>query len=231
MVVLNHGPRELAMLDKASRMLADAKSLDEIKTVRDKAEAARTYVKAARLGLELQNRAAEVKLRAERKAGEFLKSLKLRGGDRRSKRHDAPLKLEDLGISRDQSKRWQYVASVTEAEFLDYLKVMNDQKREITSAGLLRLARGKKPGKMSQGRSRNSRFTNSTRVATGSPAELVIELMNHWELLGNVLRPVYEQGSLELKNAERRVVGRLIGEMGELLSELQRTWSSPKRTQ
>jgi hypothetical protein len=36
-----NGPRELAVLDQASRILADAKSLDEIKTVRDKAEAAR----------------------------------------------------------------------------------------------------------------------------------------------------------------------------------------------
>ena len=87
------GSHDLSVLDHASRILADAKSLDDIKAVRDKAEAARAYVKAAKLGLELQNRAAEVKLRAERKAGRLLRSLKLRGGDRKSKRHDASLNL------------------------------------------------------------------------------------------------------------------------------------------
>ena len=130
--------RELAVLNQASRMLDEAKSLEEIKSIRDKAEAARNYVKAAKLGLELQNCAAEVKLRAERKAGGLLRSLRLRGGDRKSKRHAAPLKLDDLGISRDQSKRWQYIASVSDAEFVQYLKSMVDQGREITSAGLLR---------------------------------------------------------------------------------------------
>jgi hypothetical protein len=59
--------RELAALGQASRMLVEAKSLEEIKSIRDKAEAARAYVKAAKLGLEVQNRAAEVKLRAERR--------------------------------------------------------------------------------------------------------------------------------------------------------------------
>src|SRR5882672_7752510 len=109
--------RELAVLDQASRMLVEAKSLEEIKSIRDKAEAARNYVKAAKLGLELQNCAAEVKLRAERKAGGLLRSLRLRGGDRKSKRHPAPLKLAELGISRDQSKRWLRIASVSDVEF------------------------------------------------------------------------------------------------------------------
>lgn len=217
--------RELAVLDQASRILADAKSLDEIKTVRDKAEAARTYAKAARLGLELQNRAAEVKLRAERKAGQFLKTLKLRGGDRKSKRHAALLKLEDLGISRDQSKRWQYVATVTEAEFCEYLKAMNNQNREITSAGLLRVAR-KKLGTPQSVCSGPARRAPQRPAIVGTPEELIFELINHWELLGNVLRPVYEEGNFELKRAERRVVGRLIGEMGELLNQLRKIWSS-----
>jgi hypothetical protein len=91
---------------------AEAKTLDEIKAIRDKAEAARTYVKAAQLGLVLQNLAAEVKLRAERKVGKFLANLALRGGDRRSKAQGATLKLQDLGITRDQSRRWQHQAAV-----------------------------------------------------------------------------------------------------------------------
>ena len=51
--------RELAVLDQATRMLDEAKSLEEIKSIRDNAEAARNYAKAAKLGLEFQNCAAE----------------------------------------------------------------------------------------------------------------------------------------------------------------------------
>ena len=64
--------RGLSLLCNAKSLLHEANSLDEIKSVRDKAEAARTYARAAKLGLELQNQAAEVKLRAERNAGIFL---------------------------------------------------------------------------------------------------------------------------------------------------------------
>ena len=58
----------LAKLDKATHMLAEAKTLDEIKNIMDVAEAARTYARAARLGLQAYNHAAEIKVRAERKA-------------------------------------------------------------------------------------------------------------------------------------------------------------------
>ena len=75
----------LAKLDRATHMLAEAKTLDEIKNIMDVAEAARTYARAAKLGLQAYNHAAEIKVRAERKAGEFLKRLERgAGGDRRS---------------------------------------------------------------------------------------------------------------------------------------------------
>jgi hypothetical protein len=215
--------RELDVLNRASRMLDQAKSLEEIKSIRDKAEAARNYVKAAKLGLELQNCAAELKLRAERKAGGLLRSLRLRGGDRKSKRHAAPLKLDDLGISRDQSKRWQHIASVTDAEFVGYLKSTVEQGREITSAGLLRIAvKGQ-----SVPRSTPSSFTQGTSLRpakNGSAEEMLEEMVNHCKLLGDILRPIYEDGRQELKYGERRGVGRLIREMTLLIVELKKTW-------
>jgi hypothetical protein len=45
-------PRQLVLLSQAQRALAEATSLDEIKDIRDKAEAARKYVESARLGLQ-----------------------------------------------------------------------------------------------------------------------------------------------------------------------------------
>src|SRR5688500_66945 len=216
------GSRELTVLDQASKLLAEATSLDEIKTIRDKAEAARTYARAAKLGLELQNRAAEIKLRAERKAGCYLGTLKLRGGDRRSKQY-AALTLNDLGISRDQSRRWQHLASVPEEEFDSYLKAMNQQRREVTSAGLLRIARKPRGGsRRLESMGIGLTIQSSTEI---DRQDLLLELSNHCQLLADVLRPIYEEGAVDLKTVERRVVGRLITEMIHLIRDLNEEWA------
>ena len=107
----------LQTLDQAATDLALADNLDDIKTIRNRAEAVRTYAKSAALGLEAQNRAAEVKLRAERKAGELLMALRPRGGDRKLNAHAARLSLADLGITHDQSTRWQLQARLDQRQF------------------------------------------------------------------------------------------------------------------
>ncbi len=65
----------LVKLEGAVKALAEARTLEEVKHVHDIATAAAEYARAARLGLEAQNHAAEIKLRAERKAGELLAGL------------------------------------------------------------------------------------------------------------------------------------------------------------
>ena len=89
--------RELRSLDSAQRMLAKLENLDEIKEIWDKAEALRLYAKSADLGFKAQNQAAEVKLRAERGAGEILAALGLRGGDRKSASKVDGVSLVDRG--------------------------------------------------------------------------------------------------------------------------------------
>src|SRR6266567_2748500 len=72
----------LAQLEIARRLLAEVRSVDDAKAIHDFAEAARVHARQARLGLEAQNDAAEIRLRAERKLGELLASMdKHPGGD------------------------------------------------------------------------------------------------------------------------------------------------------
>lgn len=134
-------PRELTLLTEAHRAIAEVHGLDEIKAIRDKAEAVRKYAQSAGMGLELQNYAAEVKLRAERKAGELLLQLQLHGGDRKSQQAEQRIKLEDLGVTKDQSSRWQLTASIPERDFEKYVTSTKSELGEVTTAGLLRVAK------------------------------------------------------------------------------------------
>src|SRR5262245_10859990 len=65
-------PAPLIALRAAVKFLATC-TLPEARELRDKAEAIRHYLKRARAGLAAMNEAAEIKLRSERRAGEFLR--------------------------------------------------------------------------------------------------------------------------------------------------------------
>lgn len=138
------GTPELPQLEAARHALAQARTLDDIKHVRDQAEAMRLYVRAAGYGLEMQNDVAEIKLRAERRAGELLALTVEHGGDRRSMSHDSTLKtrLSDLGIDRDQSSRWQQIARVPEPVFEQHVSTFKAERQELTTASVLEVAKG-----------------------------------------------------------------------------------------
>lgn len=151
----------LAKLDSATRALAEARTLGEITHIRDVAEAARHYARAAQLGLEAQNHATEIRLRAERKAGEFLRDMPKSAGGRPQEKtgntmlpvseeskiprtvrgiSSRPPSLSDIGISKMQSSRWQQVARVPEPVFESYIKTGKESDNELTTAALLRTA-------------------------------------------------------------------------------------------
>ena len=121
--------------------LANAEHVGEVKEIRDKAEAVRTYAERAGLGLEQQNAAAEVRLRAERRAGEMLAKMALHGGDRRGADANDRVTLGDLGVSKDQSARWQKLARVSAGDFDAHVVAVKERGEELTTAGLLRLAK------------------------------------------------------------------------------------------
>lgn len=128
----------LAKLDAAKALLAKAETVDDVKHIRDKAEALRSYAKQAGYGLDLQNRMAELKLGAERKAGDLLveHGFGEYGGDRKS---SSSLQLDDFGVDKFQSHRWQLEASVSEEQFEQYVTETCKAGKELTSVGLVRL--------------------------------------------------------------------------------------------
>lgn len=135
----------LVKFEAAKRALAEARSIDEVKLVRDQAEALRLYVRQQGDSLEMQNDIAEIKLRAERRAGELLAAGGRKPGetDKTIMSHNVTLSptLEDLGISRMQASRWQLEANVPEEIFECHVAEIKAAKEELTSVGLRRLAK------------------------------------------------------------------------------------------
>jgi len=125
-------------LDKAKALIEKA-NVSQLKEIISQAEAMKVYAQQAKRGLEIQNQVAEIKLRAERRIGECLKTEIKHGGDRKSSSPDVTLK--DLGIERMQSSRWQAVAGLPEKEFERHIQEVKKSNEELTTVGVIRLAR------------------------------------------------------------------------------------------
>lgn len=152
----------LVHYDAMCTAIAECVRVDEVKDIRDKARAFEMYAKQA-LNTEAECKAGEVRLRAERRAGQLLTEMKQTGerdqgsgGNRRSPSHgttviqETPYQqseshrpvvtLSDLGVTRDQSSQWQQLAKIPEREFEAEV-----QKPGVkpTTAGLLAVRQSK----------------------------------------------------------------------------------------
>lgn len=111
-------------------------TVDDAKGLADRATAAKVYAERAKLGTDMVNRAAAAKLWAERRAGELLTTTVARGGDRRSESKSQPTTLVDLGVTKDQSSRWQRMAAVPAEEFSAAIEEVEAEGRPVTAAGV-----------------------------------------------------------------------------------------------
>lgn len=225
-----HAPNALAASSQLDLQLAGlslqisrSESVSDVKGVRNKAEAARSYARNARLGLEMQNKAAEIRLRAERRVGELLSQMKLRGGDRKTEKQDNCLKLDELGITQNQSTRWQRVARIDDDQFHRILSDLKSTGQEITFARLIRV--------WQQDQKPKSRSTDTEKPARrcveasqrGQPLSHLEELSQHRRLLASILTSVIRSKTGPLRPSERKHVAYLLMEIERILDELKRS--------
>lgn len=112
-----------ASYEAAKVALANCESLDECKDWADKAAALASYARQAE-DLELERKAARIRARAMRRAGELLKQIEPGQGARDGKRGEGahtPLTREDAareaGMSKHQQVQAVRVANVPDVEF------------------------------------------------------------------------------------------------------------------
>jgi hypothetical protein len=112
----------LVRYDTMCRAIDAAHKVDEVKDIRDKAVALEHYARQAQ-NTDAERHAAEIRLRAERKAGQLLGKIEKANGGRPSKTHSPEEQvskgtvLEELGISRKQSAEWEKLGAMTQRDF------------------------------------------------------------------------------------------------------------------
>ena len=137
----------LAHYETARAALAACHTIDEVRELRDRAEAMAAYARQAKDDA-LVRWATEIKVRAERRAGQMLcespknpgaKGTARRQHEVRSHRGTAPPpKLDELGITKNDSSRWQKLASIEEEVFEKALVERSLAAAYVTTASFLR---------------------------------------------------------------------------------------------
>lgn len=113
---------QLVKYDAACRALAEARTVDEIREIGNRAEAMRAYARQAQ-NRQLEIDACEIRVRAERRLGEVIIEAKKTsticapGGGRQ--REAGALTLKDIGLSPSVSVRAQNLAVIPADKFED----------------------------------------------------------------------------------------------------------------
>jgi N6-adenosine-specific RNA methylase IME4 len=131
-------------LERARQALQEARSVGELKRIRDQAEAVRVYARQRRLGRDLVQGAAAIKLWAEWRIGEISRDLpKAHPGRVSDLVTDSVTKcqlLQAAGIHPSRAAEYERLARIDEEVFGHYLREMEASSREPTSSGVLTIA-------------------------------------------------------------------------------------------
>jgi len=153
----------LVKYEAAKHALAEAKAVDEVKKIRDASVAMKAYAKQAK-DRQLEVDASEIRIRAERRLGEMIRTQKegrglnqgaqgsvVTGTTRVPVKDDRPT-LADVGIDKKLSSRSQAIASIPEEDFEETLAEHRQSQQAVTARTMDTLAR---QGKQVQRRKRN----------------------------------------------------------------------------
>lgn len=140
MTAIADAPQSLAIYDSMVLAIDRCYRVDEVKDLRDKAMAFEHYARQAQ-NVEAERKAIEVRIRAERRAGELLKEME------RGKPPGKPLPIHaerelspyqtakrEANISTTQAQRWQKLAEMPREDFEGKLQ---DPLVRPTTTGLL----------------------------------------------------------------------------------------------
>ncbi len=108
-----------------------------VRDVRAHAKTIQVWHREHQAGIDAQNHAAEIILRADRRLGELCKETDFSKGAA-AKRGDSPSpRLADLDITKKQSSRWQQLAAVPEDVFEQHVISVRARGEKLTTTGAI----------------------------------------------------------------------------------------------
>jgi hypothetical protein len=150
---MNERPAMLTRYDAARFALAEARRVDEVKDIRDKAVALAEYARQAK-DTDMLRDAVELRLRAEHQAGQLLadmpKAVGARGSGSNQHQVRSPVvtapesqTLAELGVTKTQSSKWQRLAALPDDKFeirVEHAKGAcrrhDDERAELSGRGI-----------------------------------------------------------------------------------------------
>jgi len=142
----------LEKLDNAKKALAEAETLGDIKKLESAFNGTEQAIKACKQYVddtgEMQNTAAEMKIRAQRKGGRLISTLETTPGKRSDLTSSAhgtgstkKEELKKVGMKTGTADRWEKIASIPEKTFERHITETKEKNEELTSSGMLTLTK------------------------------------------------------------------------------------------
>ncbi|MEN6569027.1 MAG: MT-A70 family methyltransferase [Rikenellaceae bacterium] len=124
----------------------EAKTLEEIREIRDVAKAAKAYAIAKKMGVEMKNEASEIEIRAIREMGKLIQEGQQRGEIATQERHPGsvpagytvPATLPEIGISRKESSTAKNLLNISDEVFEEKINEFKENSKPLTKTALLR---------------------------------------------------------------------------------------------
>jgi ParB family chromosome partitioning protein len=132
------------LVSRGIAAIEQAGSFDEVKAIRDQAEALRVYSRSIGAALDAVNAAAELRIRAERRMGEALREAEVKAG--RPKENPTPgasfqaPTLEQIGVTAKQSSRYQQIAAIPRETFETAIEAHKAADEPLSAAAVVRVA-------------------------------------------------------------------------------------------
>ena len=134
----------LVKYNAARLALQQACAVDEVRNIKDRAEALRHY--AMQIGdVAMQNWMVEIKIRAGRRAGQIIEemlkegTIRAQGSPKGPGSGPLPPTFHDVGVGRHEGQEWQRWASVPEDLFEGALETAKAGGSVLTSAAVKRI--------------------------------------------------------------------------------------------